>query len=80
MIRIPESTDECPFAREISVKLDHGEFESSQIQIGFDTISLETPFSVPSAQIGVDIDIELFAETDDFDIARQFSFKITVYG
>ena len=41
---------------------------------------METPFSVPSAQIGVDIDIELFADTDDFDIARKFSFKIALYG
>ena len=62
------------------MKVDYGEFDTSQIQIGDDRITIETPFSVPSAQIGVDIDIELFAETDDFDISRKFSFKIALYG
>ena len=70
VIRIPESTDECPFVRSVQVKVDHGEFDSSQLEIRADSITIETPFSVPSAQIGIDIDIELFAEKDDFDIAR----------
>ena len=79
-VQIPTSTEDCPYQRQVQVKVDYGEFDTNQIQIGDDRITIETPFSVPSAQIGVNIDIELFAETDDFDIARQFSFKIALYG
>ena len=75
----PDELQECSFSRIVSKTNDIGEIESG-LDISETKITLATPYSVPSAQVGVKIDIEMSTEFSEFNIERNWNFKIVLFG
>ena len=75
----PDELQDCSFSRIVSKTNDIGEIESG-LDIGETKITLATPYSVPSAQVGVKVSIEMSTEFSEFDIERNFNFKIVLFG
>ena len=88
IVPIPPSAGDmgdCPLLLSISQKLDNGEFDWGYLDYkGEDildrSISLATPYAVPSAQISIDVRIVMEGQYIQFNVDKTWSFKIALYG
>ena len=80
---IPPNSDDvedCSYLKQTSINVDIGEFSLDYLNVEDKRITLETPYSVPSALISATISFELDGVYEKFDIKRSFPFKINLYG